>query len=155
MNVIDLKELIRNVISAEYSVIIRNEIISANNGLKEYNNLIRNQVQDLAGIYIWENADNGEVLYIGMAGKVNQQGVLVNHSVRKRLQASRGKDPVTGRDILTNQYIRDLMLQENCNQLNIHVIHLQSGQIPGYVEAVLINSFYQQNRLLPRYNNAF
>jgi hypothetical protein len=125
------------------------------NGLKNYNIKIRNFVKDLPGIYIWENADNGEVLYIGMAGKVNQQGNLVNHSVKKRLQASRGKDPETNREILTNKFIRNIMTELNCTNLNIHIIHLQQRQIPGYAEAVLINAFYQFNGFLPKYNSAF
>jgi hypothetical protein len=155
MNAIELINSIQDFINAEYFVTINNEMIFANNGLTEYNNLIRDQVQDLTGVYIWENADNNEVLYIGMAGKINQQGELVNHSVRKRLIASRGRDEITRRDIQTNQYIRNLMIAENCNQLNIHVIHLVDNQIPGFIEAVLINNFYQQNGILPKYNSAF
>jgi hypothetical protein len=155
MNIRQLKEVINNFISNDYGITIHNELISSENGLREYNSMIRMQVLDLTGIYLWENADNNEVLYVGMAGKVNQQGILVNHSVRKRLQASRGKNPETGREIQTNQFIRNLMLEENCNQLNIHIIHLHDGNIPGYVEAVLVNAFYQRNGVLPRYNNAF
>lgn len=149
MTVNELKKIIRNYINNEYSVIIERNTMLSTNGLAEYNRLIRNQVLDLAGIYIWENVDNGEILYIGMAGKINQQGILGNHSVRKRLQAARG------RDTLTNEFIRNLMVQQNINLFNIHVIHLQNGQIPGYIEAVLINAFYQTNGMLPRYNNAY
>jgi hypothetical protein len=155
MNVTELKEIIRNLISNEYSIEIPYNRISSIDGLKEYNRIIRLQVQDLTGIYLWENADNNEILYIGMAGKINQQGVLGNHTVKMRLQASRGKNPETGRDVQSNEFILNLMAIENCNQMNIHVIHLQNGQIPGYAEAVLVNAFYQRNRLLPRYNNAF
>jgi hypothetical protein len=155
MNINELKRLIRTFINDCYYVPINHEMIFADNGLRTFNALIRDEVQDLAGVYIWENNDNNEVLYIGMAGKVNQQGMLVNHSIRNRLQASRGKDTETGKDILTNRYIRYLMAHENSSQLNIHVIHLQDGQIPGYIEAVLINEFYQRNGILPRYNHMF
>ncbi len=155
MNVLKLKETIVNLKDHDYAIQIPFATISANGGLKDYNRIIRNSVADLVGIYLWENADNNEVFYIGMAGKVNQQGQLVNHSLRSRLQASRGKDPATGRDVLSNQYILNLMAQENCSQLNIHIIHLQNGQIPGYAEAVLLNAFYQRNGLLPKYNSAF
>ena len=155
MTINELKECIQNLINDDYQVSVHLEMISANNGLKTYNALIRNEVQNLAGIYIWENDDNNEILYIGMSGKITQQGILVNHSVKNRLQASRGIDSETGRDILTNKYIKNLMFEENCNQLNIHIIHLHDGQMPSYAEAVLINAFYQRNGLLPKYNNAF
>ena len=155
MHVLELKETIGDLIDHDYAIQIPYATISTTNGLKEYNRIIRNSVEDLVGIYLWENANNNEVFYIGMAGKVNQQGQLVNHSVRSRLQASRGKDPATGRDVLSNQYILNLMAQENCTQLNIHIIHLQNCQIPGYAEAVLLNAFYQRNGLLPKYNSAF
>jgi len=155
MNIFELKEKIIDFVEIEYTIEIPFELISSNNGFKEYNRIVREQVLDLTGIYIWENFDTGNILYIGMAGKVNQQGNLVNHSVRKRLQASRKKDEVTNRDIQTNEYIYNLMVQENCFQLNIYVIHLTNGQMPGYIEAVLINAFYQANNCLPLYNNAF
>lgn len=155
MNINQLKELIQSYTNDYYYLRINNEMISSDIGMRQYNALIRNEVQDLAGVYIWENDDNKEVLYIGMAGKVNQQGILVNHSVRNRLQASRGRDSETGRDILTNRYIRNLMAHENCIQLNIHVIHLHNGQIPGFIEAILINEFYQRNGILPKYNHMF
>lgn len=155
MNATELINSIQNFINDKYFVTINNEMIFANNGLTEYNNLIRDHVQELTGVYIWENADNNEVLYIGMAGKINQQGELANHSVKKRLLASRGKDEITGKDIQTNQYIRNLMTAENCNQLNIYVIHLIANQIPGFIEAILINNFYQHNGILPKYNSAF
>jgi hypothetical protein len=155
MNIFELQHLIQDLIFQQYFVSIQFNFISNIDGLRDYNQLIRNNVQDLPGIYIWENADNGEVLYIGMAGKVNQQGNLVNHSVKKRLQASRGKDPETNREILTNRFIRNMMTELNCTNLNIHIIHLQQRQIPGYAEAVLINAFYQFNGFLPKYNSAF
>ena len=155
MNVTELKEIITDLINIEYTIQIPFQTISADNGLQEYNRIVREHVLDLTGIYIWENFDTGIVWYIGMAGKINQQGDLVNHSVKKRLQASRKKDDLTGRDIQTNRYIYNLMVQENCSQLNIHVIHLENGQIPGFVEAILLNAFYQRNRSLPLYNSAF
>ena len=155
MNIIELKAIIRNHILIEDLVSIRLGEINGNGRLRRYNDIIRKNVQDLPGIYLWENESNNEVWYIGMAGKINQQGVFSTHSVLKRLQATRGKHPVTLKDIQTNKYLLDLMIAENCNLLNIHIIHLQDGQMPGYIEAVLINAFYQRNGVLPKYNSAF
>jgi len=155
MNVIELKRVIENEIDIEYSISILFSDISNENGLSEYNTRIRSFVLDLPGIYIIENLDNLEVWYIGMAGKVNQQGNLGNHTLRKRLRASRYKDPLTGRDIATNRYLLDNMRSKNCNQINIHLIHLREGNVPTYVEALLLNAFLQTNRILPIVNNSF
>ena len=155
MNVIELKAIIQNQILIENLVSIRLDIINGADGLISYNKIIRENVQNLPGIYVLENDATNEVWYIGMAGKVNQQGEISTHSVSKRLQASRGKDPKTKKDIQTNKYLLDLMLKENCLQLNIHIFHLQKGQLPGYIEAILINQFYQRNGILPIYNSAF
>jgi hypothetical protein len=68
--------------------------------------------------------------------------------------ASRGKD-LLGKDIQTNQYIKDILNQDNIEALNIHVFHLKENQIPGFIEAVLINSYFQEKNRLPRYNSSF
>ena len=109
----------------------------------------------MPGLYLWENNDNEKIFYIGMAGKVNQEGQTVSHMVRNRMQASRKKDRVTQKDITTNKYLRDFMSQNRINQITIHVIHLNLGQLPGYAEAVLMNAYYQHNGILPRLNKAF
>ena len=155
MTVSELLSLIENLTSNPYTIIISAAELHDDEGLMHYNNRIRNEVLDLPGIYIWENIDNKAVLYIGMAGKVNQQGVMTMHSVRKRLQASRGKDPNTNRDVLTNRYIRNIMSEQNCQQLQMTILHMQETQLPGFAEAILLNAFYQGNGILPLYNSAF
>ena len=149
-----LNELVKLAISTEYKVQICLKMLNSNNGKKEFNKMIRAKVLDQIGVYIWENNKTKEILYIGMAGKVKTNGEFVNHSVQKRLLASRGKD-LLGKDIQTNQYIKDILNQDNIDEMNIHVFHLKSNQIPGYIEAVLINAYFQENNCLPRYNSNF
>jgi hypothetical protein len=155
MNINELRSTIQDLINQAYTVDILLNELNNESGLKAYNQKIRVNVHDLPGIYIWENHDTNEILYIGMAGKINQQGQLNSHSIRKRLQASRGKDKLTKKDIQTNSYILELMNQENCPQLNIHILHFMPNQLPGYAEAILLNAFYQRNGCLPKYNSAF
>ena len=149
-----LNELVKHAISTEYKVQIYREMLNTKNGKQEFNKVIRAKVQNQIGVYLWENSKTKEILYIGMAGKVKPNGEFVNHSVQKRLLASRGKD-LLGKDIQTNQYIKDILNQDNIEELNIHVFHLKENQIPGYIEAVLINAYFQENKCLPRYNSNF
>lgn len=151
----ELLQTLTPLISDDYSLPISLAFIQGEQGLKEFNRLIRQSIEDLPGLYLWENNDNEEIFYIGMAGKVNQEGQTVSHTVRNRMQASRKKDRVTQKDITTNKYLRDFMSQNRINQITIHVIHLNLGQLPGYAEAVLMNAYYQHNGILPRLNKAF
>ena len=154
MNIENLHELIKEIISENYIVKINRESLNRINGLKEFNKKIRLNIKDEIGVYIWENNSTKEILYIGMAGKVKTNGEFVNHSVQKRLLAPRGKD-LLGKDIQTNQYVKDILKQDHIDEMNIHVFHLKANQIPGYIEAVLINAYFQEKKCLPRYNLKF
>lgn len=149
-----LRELVKHAISTEYKVQIFREILITKNGKRAFNKEIRGKVQNQIGVYLWENSKTKEILYIGMAGKVKTDGEFANHSVQKRLLASRGKD-LLGKDIQTNQYIKDILNQDNIEALNIHVFHLKESQLPGFIEAVLINAYFQENNCLPQYNSSF
>ena len=151
----ELLQTITPLISNDYSLPISLAFIQGDQGLKEFNRFIRQSIEDLPGLYLWENNDNEEIIYIGMAGKVNQEGQTVSHTVRNRMQASRKKDRVTKKDITTNKFLRDFMSQNRINQITIHVIHLNLGQLPAYAEAILMNAYYQHNGILPRLNKAF
>ncbi len=151
----ELLQTINQIIDHDYCLSISLAEIQGDQGLREFNRIIRQTIEDLPGLYLWENNDNEEIIYIGMAGKVNQEGQIGGHSVRNRMQATREKDPVTKKDITTNKYVRDFMSQHRINQMNIHVVHLIPGQLPGYAEAVMLNAYFQQNGILPRLNKAF
>ena len=136
----ELLQTITPLISNDYSLPISLAFIQGDQGLKEFNRFIRQSIEDLPGLYLWENNDNEEIIYIGMAGKVNQEGQT---------------DRVTKKDITTNKFLRDFMSQNRINQITIHVIHLNLGQLPAYAEAILMNAYYQHNGILPRLNKAF
>ena len=149
-----LNKHIKDLISDKYFVLISRNIFNSCNGCKEFNKIIRTSVKNRIGIYVWENNASKEIIYIGMAGKVKTNGEFVNHSVQKRLLASRGKDS-SGKEIQTNQYVQSVLINDNIEEMNIHVFHLKENQIPGYIEAILINAYYQENKRLPKYNSSF
>lgn len=149
------------------SMLIANEYIENNivfevpqqlflqpNGRNLYNQLIRNQIPvNTYGVYLWENTQTGEIIYIGMAGKVKTNGQLGSHSIENRLIATRGK--VNGRDVLTNDYVNNFMINRNVNSLTFHVLKTNVQTPPSYLEAILLYNFYSQNGVLPILNNSF
>ena len=124
------------------------------NGRNLYNQLIRNQIPvNTYGVYLWENTQTGEIVYIGMAGKIKTNGQLGSHSIENRLIATRGK--VNGRDVLTNDYVNNFMINRNINSLTFHVLKTNIQTPPSYLEAILLYNFYSQNGVLPILNNSF
>ncbi len=123
-------------------------------GKSQYNKLIKQKVpKDTYGVYIWVNSKSGEIIYIGMAGKVKTNGQLGNHSIENRLIATRGK--VNGRDVLTNDYLFNFMQDNNVESLTFHVLKTNAQTPPSYLEAILLYNFYTQNGVLPSLNNSF
>lgn len=124
------------------------------NGRSIYNQLIRNEIPaNSYGVYIWVNTQTGEIVYVGMAGKVKTNGQMGSHSLENRLIASRGK--VNGRDILTNDYVFNFMEDTNIEALTFHILYTNKQTPPSYLESVLLYRFYTQNGVLPKLNNAF
>lgn len=124
------------------------------NGRSLYNQLIRLEIPaNSYGVYIWENTETGEIVYIGMAGKIKTNGQLGSHSIENRLIATRGK--VNGRDVLTNDYVFNYMQNNNVNTLTFHILYTNEQTPPSYLESVLLYNYYSQNGVLPKLNNAF
>lgn len=73
---------------------------------KSYNKLIREKVKANFGIYFWLDKSKEELIYVGMAGKIKNDGTFGDHTIQKRLIASRDKDKLTRKDIQTNDYLK-------------------------------------------------
>lgn len=95
MNIAELKELIlayidKLIVNFEIEKQIFEEVI----GREKFNQTIREKVDTKFGVYVWVDNATGEIVYIGMAGKIKTDGTLGDHSIQNRLLASRGKDKV-------------------------------------------------------------
>jgi hypothetical protein len=133
---------------------ITHQLFLQPNGRSSYNQLIRNEIPaNSYGVYIWENTQTGEIVYVGMAGKIKTNGQMGSHSLENRLIASRGK--VNGRDILTNDYVSNFMKDSNLEVLTFHILYTNVQTPPSFLESVLLYRFYTQNGVLPKLNNAF
>jgi len=134
---------------------IEKSIFDQDTGRKLYNQTIRQKVGIKHGVYIWIDKGTEEIVYIGMAGKIKNDGTLGDHSIQDRLLASRGKDKHTKTDIQTNDYIKELMVKNNIKTLGFYIIYSKQEEPPAYIEALLLYKYYKQNKRLPKFNNSF
>ena len=163
----ELKLYIEEFIENYHSLFISNELSNKKKEFKKkYNSLIKKNVKDKAGVYIWENAVTKEIIYIGMAGRINNKGELKSHSLVKRLRASRGKN-IKGKDVLTNAFIFGLLndpkelLMKNyekikpIRKIEINIFYSKQNIPSTYLESILLYQYFIRFKKLPDLNNTF
>jgi hypothetical protein len=156
MTIQEIKEIISPYIDEPIiDFEIEKQIFSENNGREIFNKKIRDNVDKKFGVYVWVDIATNEIVYIGMAGKIKADWTLGDHSIQNRLLASRGKDKITKKDIQTNDYVRDFMINNNVETLNFYIMYSKTDEAPAYVEALLLYKYYKRNNRLPKLNNSF
>ena len=157
MQIEEIKELVKELIEEEniLKFEINQEIFQNELGREEFNKTIRIKVEKKLGVYIWVNSENNNIVYIGMAGKLKNNGKFVNHSIQERLLATRGKDKLTKKDIQTNDYVRCQMEKHNIKKIDFHIMYSKIDEPPAYIEALLLYKFYKKNKCLPLLNTSF
>ena len=120
-----------------------------------YNEFIRKNVSQKPGVYLWYDAKNQEVLYIGMAGKIKTNGELTNHPISQRLQAPRIKDLETKKEISTNRYIPAVLELFGLEEIEFHILPCKENEPAAYVESILLYNYFKAHGVLPILNNAF
>lgn len=155
-------ELLKKRIEFDYyfgdaiSFIITQAIYEEPDGRKTYNQIIRAQVPlSNYGVYIWTLPCTGEVVYVGVAGKIKNNGGYGDHCLQRRLTAARDRDRETKKDIQTNDYVKMKMIKHNWDALEIHVFYSRQSEPPSYAEALVLYHVYKQDRCLPILNNTF
>ena len=123
---------------------IEKNIFAELGGREKFNQTIRQNVKTKFGVYVWVNKKTAEILYIGMAGKVKTDGSLGDHSIQKKLLASRGKDKVSKKDIQTNDYVSEFMTQKEIDSLDIFIMYSKNDEPPDYIEALLLYKYYKK-----------
>ena len=145
------KYIINPVIEFE----IERNLFLEENGRDKYNSIVRNNVDDKNGVYLWENSESSEIIYIGMAGKIKSNGKYGSHSIQKRLLAARGKDKMTKKYIQTNDYIRNIMIDSNIQKMKFCIMYSKNDEPPAFLEAILLYEYYKKNKRLPKFNSSF
>ena len=104
------------------------------------------------GVYLFHrNSKDGEILYIGKSGTITVEGTFGEQSLKKRINNKKSKN-LKREDWLIEQFNNDSSLK----RIYIEWLVIDEKQyLPGYVEACLIQQFYNQYKRLPLWNNRF
>ena len=111
--------------------------------------LLINEVPNTFGIYIiYKNEKIYEnIIYIGKAGEIDNIGVEKKQGLSKRLSNTRDKKSA-------NEYFKDLF-NHNIKELIIEYYETPKTYIPSFIEATLIQEYFQTFKKLPSLNKAY
>lgn len=104
-------------------------------------------IPDAPGVYIICYPED-EIVYIGKAGTVNQDGTFKKQGLRRRLTNQH-------HGIRREDYFKTKIEEDGIEHIVIRWYELESGVIPGYVEGLLIQVYFNEYGLLPKWNIDF
>lgn len=115
------------------------------NFVKEINSNIPNSF----GVYIfYKNSKSYEnIIYIGKAGELTTFGEKKAQGLQKRLTNTRDNKSV-------NSYFKELF-DFDIDKIIIEYFEIDQNFIPAYIEASLIQEYYEKNNKLPILNKSF
>ena len=129
-----------------------------NNGhffLKKGDNLkqISKSVPDLPGVYYIVRLSRGriELVYIDKSGTIQQNGQFKDQGLQRRLNSKQ-------EGIERQVFFESRFLKENIDALDIYwfvTFDTKSNDLPGFVEGLLIQRFFEINGRLPLWNKVF
>lgn len=126
------------------------------NDQKAYNAMVKESIKNEPGVYLWINPNKeNEVVYIGKAGTRQQNGDMKSQTLTGRLKAPRGKNKDTKKDISTYYWLKAEMNSRKIMSLRCYAFYTKDDKTPAYVEALLLQAFYDQKRRLPCLNKSF
>jgi hypothetical protein len=156
MNINEIQKLTIGLIEEKFETLqIEKDLFKKSTGLSDFNKHIRDNVKSKNGVYILFDPVKQKPIYIGMAGRIRNDGNSKDHPLNKRLTAPRYQDKQTKKWIQTNQYICDCMEKNSINKLLIYVFYTLPKVPPAYLESLLIYKFYSKYNMLPSENNEF
>jgi hypothetical protein len=120
------------------------------NGNVYYKNSINKNVNQNYGVYVVCNKMNNEILYIGKAGTIKNDGSFKDQNLNGRLLASRGNKYSS-----SYKYFKHKMNQHNIEIIEIYAIYTNMNNPPAFIEAFSINHFFNLNKRLPLLNDEF
>lgn len=111
--------------------------------------LVKNKVPNSFGIYIiYKNQKTYEnIIYIGKAGEIDNIGTEKKQGLLKRLSNTRDKKTA-------NEYFKNIF-DEDIKELIIEYYETLNTFIPSFVEATLIQEYFQTFKKLPLLNKTY
>ena len=129
-----------------------------NNGhffFKKGDNLkqVSKSVPALPGVYYIIRLSNGriELVYIGKSGTIQQNGQFKDLGLQGRLN-------IKQEGIESQDFFESRILKENIDALDIYwfvTFDTKHNDLPGFVEGLLIQRFFEINGRLPLWNKDF
>jgi len=101
------------------------------------------------GIYVVRRKSDWQVLYIGRAGKIKQDGKIVKQDIPERLKKLREND------ILANKWFGELSKCEGTLTIEYVVLTNPIKTSSGLVEAILLQAYLNEKGCLPCKNKEF
>jgi hypothetical protein len=132
--------------STEFKIELK--IMNSEHGKDYFRKKITQNVNASYGIYSFFDSEKKDILYLGKAGTVRNDGTYGNQNLIGRLQAPRGG--------FNNSflYFKNLMNDNNYENLSFIVYYSKPIFTPAYVEILTLQKYYTRYGCLPRFNNA-
>lgn len=108
---------------------------------------ITSEIPNTPGVYIIYNS-TGEIVYIGKAGTINQDGTFKKQGLRRRLNNQH-------HGMRREDYFISKIEENNLDHIIIKWYEVNPRVIPGSVEGMLIQEYFNKHGELPPWNEGF
>jgi hypothetical protein len=110
-------------------------------------------VPELPGVYFIMRLARGhvELVYIGKSGTIKHEGTFKNQLLKSSINNK--QEGIKRQDFFENK-----MIEENIDALDIYwfvTMDKSNNDLPGYVEGLLMQRFYELYGRLPEWNKEF
>ena len=114
---------------------------------------VSKDVPDLPGVYYIIRLAGGrvELVYIGKSGSIEQNGLFKKQGLRGRLNNKQN-------GIKRQDYFEKKFREENIDALDIYwfvTFDKTIRDLPGYVEGLIMQIYFEVHGSLPAWNNSF
>ena len=108
---------------------------------------ITSKIPNTPGVYIIYNS-KGEIVYIGKAGTINQDGTFKKQGLRRRLNNQH-------HGMRREDYFISKIEENNLDHIIIKWYEVNPRVIPGSAEGMLIQEYFNKHGELPPWNEGF
>jgi hypothetical protein len=114
---------------------------------------VSNDVPNLPGVYYFVRITevDKQIVYIGASGTVDKEGAFSKQLLKKRLNNIQGCKS-------RQKFLEQKLQEENILEIQIYWFVTFEGifkDLPGYVEALIIQEYFSEFSKLPFWNNKF
>lgn len=114
---------------------------------------VSKDVPELPGVYYILRLTKGkvELVYIGKSGTINQNGIFKSQLLKGRINNKSD-------GMKRQEFFEQKMQEENIDGLDIYwfvTMYNANNDLPGYVEGLLMQRYFEIHECLPKWNKCF